>query len=390
LDRREFLRLGLLTTGAIALVACGDSGGDERGSAPTTDAGGGPLRGGYGPLGEPGADGLALPAGFSGRVVARSTQTVPGTDYVWHTFPDGGATFATRDGGWIYVSNSEVPGGGAVGALRFDVDANIVDAYRILDGTTTNCAGGATPWGTWLSCEEVDEGQVWECDPAGKKVGVARPALGTFTHEAVAVTAGRLYLTEDVEDGALYRFTPGRARDLTAGALEVAVVDEPDAHDGLRWVAVPEPNPGPNDTPTRDQVAGATRFDGGEGIAAAHGNVYFTTKGDDRVWQLDLGDSSLRVAYDAAEFTEPVLSGVDNVTVTPNGVLWVAEDGGNMEIVTVGPDGEPASFARITGQDGSELTGPAFAPDGRHLYFSSQRGGDGGLTYEVTGPFDAI
>jgi secreted PhoX family phosphatase len=386
-DRREFLRLGLLTTGAIVLSACGDSAQDDGATSAGTDAPASSSGGGYGALGPPDADGLALPAGFSGRVVARSNQRVPGTAYEWHIFPDGGATFATGDGGWIYVSNSEVPGGGGVGALRFDADAHVVDAYRILDGTTTNCAGGATPWGTWLSCEEVDDGEVWECDPEGTRPGVARPALGTFTHEAVAVAGGRLYLTEDVDDGALYRFTPARARDLTEGTLEVAVVDELGVPNGLRWVTVPEPNPGPDDTPTRDQAADATRFDGGEGICAADARVHFTTKGDNRVWRIDLSDSSLRVVYDATDFADPVLTGVDNVAVTPAGDLWVAEDGGNMEVVVVGADGTPSPFARLTGQEGSEITGPAFAPDGRHFYFSSQRGGGGGLTYEVTGPF---
>ncbi|MGH9027941.1 MAG: alkaline phosphatase PhoX, partial [Acidimicrobiia bacterium] len=384
-ERREFLQLTLLAAGAVALGACSDSSSDRAIPTTTGEPEGEPVR--YGPLRPPDANGLALPDGFSGRVVARAGERVPGTDYEWHIFPDGGATFATDNGGWVYVSNSEVPDGGGVGALRFDRGANIVAAYPILTGTSTNCAGGATPWGTWLSCEETDAGRVWECDPSGDEPGVARPALGTFTHEAVAVADERLYLTEDVEDGALYRFTPASPRDLTDGRLEVAVVDELDAKNGLRWVEVPEPNPGPDDTPTREQIAGATRFDGGEGICAAGDRVNVTTKGDNRVWRIDLRNSSLHVAYDASTVAEPVLTGVDNVTITPNGDLWVVEDGGDMEVVIVGTDGVAEPFARVTEQEGSELTGPAFDPAGHRLYFSSQRGGDGGLTYEVTGPF---
>ena len=94
----------------------------------------------YGPLQPADANGLQLPAGFSSRVVATTGQVVAGTSYAWHTAPDGGATFATEDGGWIYVSNSESSPGGA-GMVRFDAGGQVVEARRILNGTTRNCAG---------------------------------------------------------------------------------------------------------------------------------------------------------------------------------------------------------------------------------------------------------
>ncbi len=103
-------------------------------------AAGGP--GPYGPLGTADANGFQLPAGFSSRVVATTGQVVPGTSYAWHTAPDGGATFATGDGGWIYVSNSEAALGGA-GMVRFSPAGAVVEARRILSGTVANCAGGA-------------------------------------------------------------------------------------------------------------------------------------------------------------------------------------------------------------------------------------------------------
>ncbi|MFD8590317.1 alkaline phosphatase PhoX [Streptomyces sp. NPDC059637] len=84
---------------------------------------------------------------------------------------------------------------------------------------------------------------------------------------------------------------------------------------------------------------------------------------------------------------------MDNVTGSASGDLFVAEDGGSMDICVITPDGVVAPFLRIEGQSGSEITGPAFSPDGRRLYFSSQRGtsgsSSGGITYEVTGPFRA-
>ncbi|PRY57466.1 alkaline phosphatase PhoX [Glycomyces artemisiae] len=343
----------------------------------------------YGALQAADARGVQLPAGFTSRIVARSSQVVAGTSYTWHAAPDGGACFADGEG-WIYVSNSEVSTGGGVGALRFDAAGNVVDAYRTLDGTRTNCAGGATPWNTWLSCEEVDRGYVYETDPFGADAAVRRDAMGRFKHEAAAADAdhGVVYLTEDVSDGAFYRFRPTTWGNLATGTLQVLT----QTGSTLAWATVPDPDGSP--TATRNQVANTKRFNGGEGCYYHGGICFFTTKGDNKVWAYDADANTLATVYDDNVSGAP-LTGVDNITgASGSGDLFVAEDGGNMEICIITPDDVVAPFLRLTGQSGSEITGPAFNPAGDRLYFSSQRGtsgsSSGGITYEVTGPFRGI
>ncbi len=388
MNRREFLRAAAATAFQAAV---GTSLFARAGRASPTVGGPGP----YGPLLAPDANGLMLPAGFRSRVVAVAGQTVPGTSHTWHVLPDGGAVFRAAEGGgfpsgYIYVSNSEsLPGGAS--AVRFDWRGRVKDAYSICSGTVANCAGGATPWGTWLSCEEIPTGRVHECDPTGASGPVARDALGTFSHEAVAAdpVGRRLYLTEDQSDGVLYRFTPSAWGSLSSGLLEAAIVD---GANHVTWGTVPNPNPGLFQTPTRDQVAGAKRFNGGEGIVHASGHVYFTTKGDGRVWDHDVAAQTLSVLYD--DDTDPAmqLTGVDNAAVSRAGHLLIAEDPGNLELVLLTPDCVASPVVRVTGQSGSELTGPAFDPLGRRLYFSSQRGGGSsdGTTYEIEGPFRRV
>ena len=343
----------------------------------------------YGPLRSADANGLMLSAGFTSRIVARTNQTVPGTSYRWHGAPDGGACFA--DGtGWIYVSNSEVIFGfGGASALKFDSAGKVTSAYRILSRTSNNCAGGATPWQTWLSCEEVDRGYVYETDPWGVKAAVRRPAMGRFKHEAAAADPERkvIYLTEDETDGCFYRFVPATWGDLSTGTLQVLV----ERSGALSWVTVPDPDGSP--TRTRRQVSGAKRFNGGEGCYYEAGICFFTTKGDNRVWRYDAAANTLVIAYDDDLTGGAPLTGVDNLTGSAAGDLYVAEDGGNMEICIVTPDDVVAPFLRVSGQSASELCGVAFNPAGNRLYFSSQRGtsgaSSGGITYEVSGPFRA-
>jgi secreted PhoX family phosphatase len=384
LSRRELLALGLAATGA-AICVPGWSAARKPVSLTT-----------IGPLEGPDENGVLLPRGFTSRIVARSSASpVEGKSFTWHLAPDGGAVFPAPRGGWVYVSNSEMAEGkGGASALRFAADGKIVDAYPVLERTTLNCAGGATPWRTWLSCEEHASGLVWECDPLGQQPAQPWPALGAFIHEAVAVDLkrGHLYLTEDVPDGRWYRFTPARRLaggrlDLGSGQLEVArIVDESGR---VTWHPIRDPSG--KTEPTRYQVAESTVFRGGEGCWFGNNHVYFTTKGDWRVWSYDPARQAVRVLYDGRARMNPVLTGVDNVTGTGTGDVLVAEDNGDMQIVAVNADGLATPIVQVLDHPRSEVAGPSFSPDGKRLYFSSQRGAtgrhEGGVTYEITGPF---
>jgi len=405
MDRRRFLQAGVFTAGgtaAIPLLATA-AGAQAAGTSP------------YGSIEgvTPDENGLMLPEGFTSRVVAVAGEKVGDTDFEWHIFPDGAATFAQDDGGWIHTVNSEVfiAGAAGVSAIRYDADGNIVDAYEVLRGSSSNCGGGPTPWGTFLSGEEVftTGGFLWECDPTGDTEPQARAAMGIFPHEAAAVDPVRehVYETEDMPDGRLYRFTPDSYPDLGSGLLEVCAV----AEDGsVTWIEVPDPSAA--DTPTRQQVEASTPFLGGEGIWYFDDWIFFSTKFDNKIHGIDIVNQTHTLLYEAnpedVAAGTAVLSGVDNLTVDAGtGDIFVAEDGGNMEVIIITPDGEVAPFARIVGQDNSEITGPVFNPARDRLYFSSQRGPSlrpivdinpamdttdmfGGVTYEVTGPFRGI
>ncbi len=382
--RRQFLQMGIAGAGLFA------SGGLLHGQG-EPQAVFNRLRD-IGPLQEPDLDGIMLPPGFQCRVVARSGEAPAGLPgYTWHGSPDGGACFPSPDGGWVYVSNAELRGNdGGVGALRFDSRGEIVDAYPILKDTSVNCAGGATPWGTWLSCEEFDHGQVYECDPMGRSPAVVRPAMGSFKHEAAAVDLQHdcVYLTEDQPDGGFYRFVAVNGLpDLSQGRLEIASVVD---HQGARHVLWrPLPDALAQRSATRWQVADYTPFKGGEGIALHRGTVYFTTKHDNRVWAYDTSSQRIEVLYDANLSSDPILSGVDNVVITPGGDVLVAEDGGDMQLVAITPELELLPLFQIVGHPRSELAGPAFDPSFSRLYISSQRGAsgnryNGGVTYEIS------
>ena len=386
--RREFIGAGV---GAAAAVALGAAFWDEvfgsAGSAARSP------RSSYGPRGAVNEHGLRLPEGFRSRLIARGGQPVADTGYRWHEASDGMATFPADDGGWILVSNAETFRGGA-SAVRFDRRGEVTAAYPILDGTTQNCSGGGTPWGTWLSCEEVMGGLVWECDPAGRRRALPRPAMGTFKHEAAAVEPrGRhIYLTEDLMDGCLYRFAPARWRDLTEGLLEVALVDGDGA---VRWERVPDP--AARRAQTRDQVPGSTRFMRAEGIWHDDGIVYVATTGDHRVHAYDVARERIEVIYDGLGSGSTPLLRVDQLTANLAGEVFVCEDiaTDEIDIGLIDRRGRVSKFLSATGPDhvGSELTGATFDPSGSRLYFASQRAfGSGGAPgpgaiYEVSGPF---
>ncbi|WP_228984663.1 alkaline phosphatase PhoX, partial [Streptomyces sp. DH12] len=200
-------------------------------------------------------------------------------------------------------------------------------------------------------------------DPWGVKAAVRRDAMGRFKHEAAAAdpVRGVIYLTEDVSDGCFYRFRPTTWGDLSSGTLEVLV--GPSGTSGpVSWARVPDPS---GATATRNQVSGAKRFNGGEGCHYANDTCWFTTKGDNRVWRYDAAAQTIDLAYDDSLVTGGTapLTGVDNVTGSSSGDLFVAEDGGTMEICVITPDDVVAPFLRVSGQSGSEITGPAFSPD---------------------------
>ena len=311
--------------------------------------------------------------------------------------------------------------------LVFDPDrARLLDSYASLSGTIRNCAGGPTPGGSWLSCEETTaispdgtrHGYVFEVPADGVSDAVPLKAMGRFSHEATATdpATGIVYETEDAGSSALYRFRPADPRNLGAGGVLEAMklagtTDTIGWTTGMSasvevWVTVDSPDWAPP-TPspwTQVRAKGAARISRGEGAWHGNGVIYVisTDGGPARQGQV--------FAYDpladrfTCVFSSPsasVLNAPDNVCVSPRGGLVLCEDGGGLEYLHgLSAAGDifqfaqnnvvlPASFAATKGYSGdftgSEWAGATFEPKNGNWLFANIQ--SPGISFAITGPW---
>jgi secreted PhoX family phosphatase len=457
LSRRRFLARGTATTLAFAALLRGTR---------RTAAGAPPPDGRFGPLVRDPKSLFDLPKGFSYRVVSRTGDEM--TDgFLVPGAPDGMGAFAGPDGKTIVVRNHELtnatPDKGPYGASneRFGQlpDGDVYDRgggtapslggtttfvwdtrtgklekqFLSLAGTYRNCAGGQTPWGSWISCEEAtlypiadaarDHGWNFEV-PASATPGRVSPvplkAMGRFNHEAVAIdpASGCVYQTEDREDGLFYRFLPNDRSKLAAGgklqAFRVCACKQgtdvrnwrtdsevtPGELVGAEWVDLDEVESPADDLRLRGAAKGAAPFARGEGMWRGADGIYLacTIGGPKRKGQIfrylpspyegtpreleEPGNLELFVQPDDADR----LDMGDNLTVAPWGELIVCEDGpGEQLLRLVDVNGEVTAFARNALSE-SELAGAVFSPDGSTLFVNIM---NPGLTLAITGPWPA-
>lgn len=467
LSRREFVNRSLL--GGIGIALVGNVGAVASAQPASANA---RVTAGYGPLVADPAGRLSLPSGFSYKVVTEAGKTVLESGEPTPQQHDGMATFVRPDGGSVIVYNHEIdvednaefpvprlpgltydpvaPGGCTV--VEVDAEGNRITEYVALAGTSTNCAGGRTPWNTWLSCEETEEragenglrfdhGYTFEVDPYNRDANQdPKPikALGRFSHEAAVVdtNTGHIYQTEDQDgpNGLFYRFTPpasalplgpGKLRALgdNDGTLEaMKATDENGRHvDDLSraatagttyhvtWVPVPDRNA--NTTPTRlqftnDQITRGRKLEGAwwDGTGAYFVSSYARTDDspgtphDGQIWYYDplqqVLELKLRFEYDQNDATH--FDGPDNITVSSRGNgLILAEDGdGQQHLFGVTLDGQTYPLAR------NEInTGTPHEPDYSEfcgpvyspdgkILFANVQ--EPGILYAITGPWDRL
>ncbi|HUG93099.1 MAG TPA: alkaline phosphatase PhoX [Planctomycetaceae bacterium] len=306
-----------------------------------------------------------------------------------------------------------------------------------LAGTLKNCAGGPTPWGSWLSCEETvltpgdvngetvfdlehEHGWIFEV-PAGKPATAAPlKDMGRFVHEAVAVDpeTGSVYETEDRGTSGFYRFVPNVAGDLARGGrlFMLKVEGRPDLRKSLHvgdafdvtWVPIDDPyrahSPGTTDqlgVYHQGKSAGASTFARLEGCWYGNKRIYVvSTSGgnasEGQVWQYDPRTEQLKLLFESPD--AQVLDSPDNIAVSPRGGIVLCEDGKQepQRLHGLTPDGRLFPFAannvvlngernQIAGDfRGSEWAGATFSPDGEWLFVNIQRPG---ITFAITGPW---
>ena len=458
-SRRSLLSRSAASGVGIALIGSVDGLFGASASAQPGNGRGKPGPAGYGPLVSDPAGILSLPAGFTYTIVAKSGSTVLESGQVTPDDPDGMAAFVRRGGnGSVLVNNHEIGGSepngvpaipgfvydplarGGTTTIEVDKDGNRVREYVSLAGTHNNCAGGRTPWETWLTCEETESspsgsslrhGYVFEVDPYDQDANRdPKPikALGRYAHEACAVDphTGAIYLTEDAAspNGLFFRWTPpdsalpigkGSLRELAddAGTLEamkafaldgahvpdLSVAKVPGTTYRVEWVNVPDRDAAT--TPVRRQFSDSqiTRSRKFEGMSWGDGGAYVQAsfarfsdgsadQHDGQVWFYDPLDSTIELklwfAYTPSDQDNDP-DGPDNITVSPYGGVIIAEDGdGVNHLVGSSESGEAFFFARNEIEGDSEFTGPTFSNDKKTLFACVQSPGH---VFAIQGPF---
>lgn len=384
-------------------------------------------------------DGMAAFAGAGDRVVLVCNHEMVSTYPEFSAFGNGFAALPAALKEKVYDRGGDLtPGAGGTTTTIYDPRAKKTERqFLSLAGTELNCAGGPTPWGSWLSCEESfsgagttlesgrklvrnkRHGYVFEVPAGATEMVAAVPlrAMGRFEHEAAAVhaTSGIVYLTEDQYHGLFYRFIPNvRGRLENGGRLQaLAIAGQPsfrthnwgvepdisrDDNLPVAWIDLDDVDPVEDDLRSRGAAMGAAMFARGEGLTVAGGDIVFTCTigGRSRLGQVFRYTPSphegtdeeagapgrLRLVAEAGE--DSLLRNADNLTMAPWGDLVVCEDtGSHCSLVGIGPDGRQYAIADNP-YSGSELAGVCFSPDGHTMFVNIQYPG---TTVAVTGPW---
>ena len=335
------------------------------------------------------SDNIRLSEGLTGTIVARSGEAVvysssevtdAESTLNFHWNADGADVFALSDGGYIYVSNSEIgKGRGGVYGLEFDSFGQVRNYKALLTGTNRNCNGGRTPWNTWVSCEEAKGGQCWQVDPTGLR-SANRTVLGgsggyfeAFAYDARNASAPSFYITEDEVDGALRRYRPPMNSPMGWNSLHL----ENGTLDYLEFL--PEGKFRWTTSLAIGRSSAEYNFQNSEGIAIQSGMMAFVSKTQKQLFLLDLD----RYTYTAVSTATDVLPGGGEfegqpdhviVSLSQSGVLILTEDSGPTPGMFAYDGTQYLSYFESNYVD-DEVVGIAFSPDGKYLFAAIQRAG---------------